>query len=354
MKPGKLLILVIAAALLVAGAVWSGRQRQANPPSAVGRLLLPKLDLQSIARVEIAHNGAPVALVRGDDGWTVTNLFGYPVDMDKLQTALLKLAELKIGEVAHGVNIDTNATLVDLQGGSGRPLATLRLGSRSDSRPDRPPQGRYVAVAGDSQVYLVKDALESFDGEAREWVNSQLLSLQSSDIQTVEIASPTGQVLTLSRTNGTLQLQGITTNEEFDTSKSYGIESACSYLNFTGVANPKLDAAQTGLAAPGRYSVTLKNGDAYTARVGTAAPGGDRYVRIEATLAPPGTNATAIAAYATHKAELDQKLGKWTYLISATTAENMTRTRAELVKPKVVTTNGTASAETPAAPATKE
>jgi len=355
MKPSKLLMLVIAAAVLVALAVWTNRQSRAVPPSIVGKKLLPSLAIDSVARVEIARSGAPVSIIRGDNGWTVTNLFGYPADVAKLQAALLKLAEQKIGEIGRGVNIDTNATLVDLQGASGKPLATLRLGARpaADRPGARPPQGRYVAVAGDSQVYLVKDGLEEFDGEAHDWVNSQLLSLTSTDIQTIELASPTSGVVTLSRESGSLQMQGITTNEEFDTSRSYGVESAFSYLNFTGVADPKLGDAQTGLAAPSTYRVRLKNGDLYTARIGSAAANGDRYLRLDATLAPPGTNATTQAEQATRKAELDQKFGKWTYLISAVNAENMTRSRAELVKPKVVSTNATASAEVPTAPGNK-
>ena len=350
MKPSKLLILVIAAAALVALAFWTNRQQRAAPPSAIGKSLLPRFDLESVARVEIARSGAPVSIVRGDDGWAVTNLFGYPADLTKLQAALLKLTEQKIGEVARGVNIDTNATLVDLQGASGKPLVTLRLGSRTPERSARTAQGRYVAVAGNPQVYLVKDTLEEFDVPPREWVNSQLLSIQSADIQTIELASPTGGVLTLARDGASLQLQGIATNEEFDTSKSYGVESAFSYLNFSGVADPKLTEAQTGLAAPSLYRVKTKNGDLYTARMGAVAAGGDRYVRMEAALAPPGTNATAKAEHATRKAELEQKFGKWTYLLAASTAENMTRTRADLVKPKVVSTNATATVEPPAAP----
>ena len=354
MKPGKLLFLVIIAAVLVALAFWTSRRTQAAPPSMIGKQLLPQLALESVARVEIARSGAPIEIVHGDDGWTVKNLFGFPADVPKLQTALLALAELKIGESARGVNIDTNATLVDLQGASGKPLATLRLGPRSPAsgmeRPgSRQPVGRYVAIAGDSQVYRVKDGLEAFDGEPREWVNSQLLNLSSADIQAIALTSSTGAVLTLFREGANLQLLGISTNEEFDTSKSYGVESALSYLTFTGVADPKLDDAAAGLATPSIYRAKLKNGDLYTARIGAAAANGDRYLRLEAMLAAPGTNATAQAEHASHQAELDQKFKKWTYLVSDMTAENLTRTRAELVKPKVVASNTTTSADAPAA-----
>ena len=165
-----------------------------------------------------------------------------------------------------------------------------------------------------------------------------------------ELASPTGGVATLSRKNGSLQMQGLATNEEFDTGKSYDVESAFGYLNFSSVANPKLSDEQTGMTAPSTYRVLLKNGDQYTARIGSAAAAGDRYLRLDATLAPPGTNATAQVEQGTRKAELDRKFATWTYLIAASTAANMTPTRAELVKPKVVATNDTATVEHPAMP----
>ena len=71
---------------------------------------------------------------------------------------------------------------------------------------------------------------------------------------------------------------------------------------------------------------------------------------MDVQLAPPGTNATAQAEYTMRKAEMEQKFRKWTYLISSATAENMTRPRSDLVKPKVVSTNATDSASAPAKP----
>lgn len=354
MKSGKLLLLAIVAIVLVALAIRSNHQQQTAPPSSIGKRLLPGLVLDSVSRVEIAHTGAPIAIVRKQDTWTVQNLFDYPADLSKLQSALLALSGMKVGEVARGVNIDTNATLVDLQGASGKPLATLRLGSTPSAAADRAgsrrPQGRYVAVAGDPQVYLVKEPLSEFDGAPRDWANRQLLSLSSSDIQSIELSAPTSTVLTLVRDGNAWKIDGLSTNEELDTGKSYGVESALCYLTFSDVADPKLNDATTGLNAPGMYHIKLKNGDQYTARIGSANATGDRYLRLEAQLAPPGTNATAQAEYATHKADLEQKFNKWTYLVASSTAENMLLKRADLIKPKAPATGDTASTSTPVAP----
>jgi hypothetical protein len=355
MKPSKLLILLVVAVALLALAYRSSYRRHAAPPSGIGRTVLSGLNLDAVARVEIARNAQPrIVIQRGEDGWTVTNLFGYPADLAKLGNNLQTLAAMKVGDLQTDMNLDTNdITLVDLQAASGKPLATLRLGKHyqrpGEAAWNTSAGGRYLAVAGDSRVYLVKDTLNDFDGDAKDWVSSQLLNLSQSDIQTIELSSPTGQVFTLSRATGTLQAQGLSTNEELDVSKTYGIESAFGSLSFAGVANPALTDAQTGLASPSVFRVTLKNGDAYTARIGGAATNQtDRYVRLSATLAPPGTNATQKAEVAARQKENEQKFGKWTYLISSYTAENMTRTRAELVKPKVAATNETPAATSPA------
>lgn len=355
MKPSKLLILLVVAVALLALAYRSSYRRHATPPSGIGRIVLSGLNLDAVARVEIARNAQPrIVIQRGEDGWTVTNLFGYPADLAKLGNNLQTLAAMKVGDLQTGMNLDTNdITLVDLQAASGKPLATLRLGKHyqrpGEAAWNTSAGGRYLAVAGDSRVYLVKDTLNDFNGDAKDWVSSQLLNLSQSDIQTIELSSPTGQVFTLSRATGTLQAQGLSTNEELDVSKTYGIESAFGGLSFSGVADPALTDAQTGLASPSVFRVTLKNGDAYTARIGGSPTNQtDRYVRLNAVLAPPGTNTTQKAEVAAREKENEQKFGKWTYLVSSYTAENMTRTRADLVKPKVVATNETPAATSPA------
>ncbi len=356
MKLSKLLYLVILAGALLALATWTSKRHHAAPPSGIGRALLPQLDLETVARLEITHTGAPLIIARGDDGWRVESLFGFPADVAKLRDNLLKIKELKIGDVARGMNIDTNATLVDIQSSAGKPLATLRLGKRYEHASSGGAYGgnaggRYLSVAGDPKVYLVKESLDDFDGDGKVWVDTQLLNVPSTDIQTIELAAPTGTVVTLSRATGALQLQGLATNEEFDASKAYGVESAFSYLSFSGVADPKLDDAKMGLTAPSTYRVRLKNGDLYTAQIGQAVTNvTDRYLRLTAELAPPGTNATQKVEFEKRKTDLDRKFSHWTYLVSAYTADNMTRTRADLVKPKVTTTNAVETATDAIAP----
>ena len=359
MNPRQLLVLVVAAAVLGGLACWSMRSGRNAPPADIGKPVLPGLDLARVARVDVAKPGADIAVVQGADGWVVTNLFNYPADVGKLRANLLKLHDLRVADVSrNAAAVSGDVARVELRDAGGRVLADLRLGAPykrgggGERDQWRGPSGRHVAPAGSRQAWVVKETLDEFDGDAKSWADTQILAVPGADIESVEMAAPTGSVVALVRTNGSLQIAGLSTNEEFETSKSYGIESALSYLNFSGVADPALPDVQTGLATPAVYRVRLKNGDAYAARIGaTATNSTDRYARFSAELAAPGTNATQKAEYEKRKAELDQKLGRWTYLITSYTAENMTNTRAGLVKPKAPATNEVASVTTTNAPA---
>jgi len=123
--------------------------------------------------------------------------------------------------------------------------------------------------------------------------------------------------------------------EEFDTSKSYGVESALNYLNFNTVVDPALTDEKLGISTGSVFKVTLKNGESYTAKIGAAAEGGtDRYFKISAAFSAVGTNATENATLAKKVEAFNAKAGKWAYTIASYGAENMTKARSDLVKAK--------------------
>ena len=113
-------------------------------------------------------------------------------------------------------------------------------------------------------------------------------------------------------TNSTWVLKGLTEKEELDTSKTYSLDSALSYLDFNSVADPKLTEAELGFATGAVYTVTYKEGSNTVKRVATVGNkvkgGSDRYFKMD--------NAD------------------WVFTISSYSAENMMKTRKDLVKAK--------------------
>ncbi len=334
----KNLVILGAAAVVLGGAAWycnSGRAVRA--PSIVGEKILPSFDVADVARIEIG-GAKKVQLVADDKGWKLQSLYGYPADVTKIRENLLKLTELKVGQVANGKKLASPAT-VDIQNAAGKSLAALPLGETHTSKPKGQaamyggggyPDGRYVEYKG--KTVLVKETLDAFDGDPKKWVDTRIASVSASDVKSVVFEQGKEKV-SLTRKDSTWTLAGLGPKEELDTSKTYSLDSALSYLDFTDIADPKKSDADLGFTTGCVYSVTLKNGESYTAKVG-GKNGSDRWVRLSATFKAVGTNATENAASEKKVKEFNDKVARWTYAVSSYSADNMSKKRADLVKAK--------------------
>ena len=339
MKSKNLVILIVLAAVLVAAARLTSGNRRAGAAPASGEPLFPRLDLTAVRAVEIASEGKTLRIEQRDDGWAVTNAFGYPADLSRLRPALLALSELKAGHrQPGGASIDpATATEVSLFGENGATLASIVLGAtRESNRQQETPygmfgvgaDGRYVSRGGSKEVYLVKESLTEFEPSAKTWLDTELLSVPASSLARIEIAPPDGPAAAFDRSSGALRMEGLAEGETFDDAKACPLESAIAYLRFSDVADPALDDAATELGpeAAHRFSATTRDGVTYTALVGATAPNGsDRYLRLAID---PGTNAVPeeLAAKRDRFAWFD-------FLVSSYAAQNLSHERADFLKP---------------------
>lgn len=310
----KSLFTLLGVAVVLGGAAYF-MQRGSRPAAAKlnGKAILPGLRVADVARVEAGK----FTLAASADGWKVESLHGYPADREKIAENLMKLAELKVGQVARGRKLGSE-TKVALKDASGKELATLALGDKHMKKPTGQaamygggyPDGRYVAFGG--ETVLVKDTLDAFDGEVRSWCNTRIASIPSTDVQAVSFKHGAEVVELTKGTNSVWTLKGLTDKEELDTSKTYSLDSALSYLDFNAVADPKLTEAELGFATGYVYTVSVKDGSNTVTRVATVGnkvkDGTDRYFKLDD--------------------------GKWIFTISSYSAENMMKTRKDLVKAK--------------------
>lgn len=387
MRGKHLAILLVLAVILAGAAVISRRNDQSAPPSVIGRLLLPELDVNAIERIEVATQASKATIERGEEGWVVVEKHRHPADFDVIRDNLIALSELKIGDapalsqdkrISLGIadlsdgNEDT--TLVKLSASGGNALATLILGKEhmrkangSASRFGGYPDGRFLSIDGGKNVYLVSEALSDFSDDSLEWIDTSLLDVSGSDLVRVTLSDPGGQSIELTQPEGESGLvpDALTENEEPESSKLSSIRNALSYLKFSDVADPSLTADETGLSSPARFDAESKEGVLYTVLVGDEAEDNRRYARISATLlerdapakeAPTeGPNAEpASDGSASKEAEasddsdddvmseerkneildLNARLSKWTYVIDDYKADAMIASREDLVKEK--------------------
>ena len=310
----KSLFTLLGVAVVLGGAAYF-MQRGSRPAAAKlnGKAILPGLRVADVARVEAGK----LTLAASADGWKVESLHGYPADREKIAENLMKLAELKVGQVVRGRKLGAE-TKVALKDASGKELATLALGDKHMKKPTGQaamygggyPDGRYVAFGG--ETVLVKDTLDAFDGEVRSWCNTRIASIPSTDVQAVSFKHGAEVVELTKGTNSVWTLKGLTAKEELDSSKTYSLDSALAYLDFNSVADSKLTESELGFTTGYVYTVTYRDGSNTVKRVATVGnkvkDGSDRYFKLDNQ--------------------------NWIFTISSYAAENMMKSRKDLVKDK--------------------
>ncbi len=232
MNNKNLVMLAGAAVVLVGAAYFMNGGRKPSAPGLMGKPVLADFDIASVASVEI---GDKVKLVAADDGWKIESLGGYPADKAKIVENMLKLKELKVGQVARGRAI-ASPVEVSLKDASGNAVVTLTLGekhvkqSSGESMYGGYPDGRYVKC-GDATV-LVADTLDAFDGDPKRWCDTHIVDTP--------------------------------------------------YVSFTGIADSGLSEDELGFATGKVCKVTVKGDTNRVATVGATVKGGsDRYLKLD-------------------------------------------------------------------------
>ena len=160
-----LIVLAGVAAALGIAAYFANGSSKKGAPRLNGEKVLPGLDAGAVASIEF---GDKLKLSSGADGWTVPTYHNYPADRSKLADCLLKLAELKVGQVVRGKALDGAKDLV-LRDASGKELTRLSLGEKHSKWG----HGRYAGYK--NETVLLSDSLDFFDGEGRSFVETKIV-----------------------------------------------------------------------------------------------------------------------------------------------------------------------------------
>lgn len=201
-------VTVLAAALVVLGAVALIAQYDPQPPAPGGGLLLPDLgeDLDRVTRVSVVGAGsAPVAtLVRGEDGsWSVAEKDGYPADTEKVRQTLISLAEARIVEPktanpdfydrlgVEGVEDEAAGGVAVTLTGADMPVNVIVGDTEGTSQV-------YVRQADQAQSFLV-DRNPDVGNETTDWLATEILAIPGDRMARVTVTHPDGEVVSVSK-----------------------------------------------------------------------------------------------------------------------------------------------------------
>src|SRR5688572_19557718 len=201
MSPRRVVILLIAALLVVAGALWLSSQRHLDRAVAVGQTVLPglKQELNNVTEVRLAKGDSThTTLKKAGTEWMVAER-NFVADAGRVRKLLRVLAALEVMEEktsdpqrysAIGVE-DAAATRVDVIASGGRKWALL-AGKSSGSK------SSYTRVAGAKQSFLSTPRLD-LDFEPQSWLDKTIVDIPEARIQTVEVQPAKGPSYTVTR-----------------------------------------------------------------------------------------------------------------------------------------------------------
>ncbi|MDP6490702.1 MAG: DUF4340 domain-containing protein [Kiritimatiellia bacterium] len=376
MKAKNLIVLLVIAVVLGGVAIWTQRSDE-EPSDLIGELVVGELPLNDVAALVITTPDSTSRLARSADVWVSESDFNYPADFNRIKAAVLKVSELKVGQVVEAEAADKAAmkmvspidspdggTQVDLLDASGKQLASLLVGETrkrsgdAQSRFGAYPDGQFVSPDSGETVYLVTDTLYEFN-QASGWLDKELVSVQGTDVTSVSIAGPDRDTLELAPSEGgsDLVVPELGKQEEMNATQANSIKSALSYLRFESVADPTLADDTLALDTPDTFVVRTKRGEIYTVQIGAKTPDSDnRYARVSVALEPAAPEASpaddaeqtgeekqAAEAEKTRKSEaraaleqtvadLNATLGPWTYVIASYKTDAMRSTRDQVVQ----------------------
>ena len=201
-------VTVLAAALVVLGALALLAQYDPQPPAPGGGLLLPDLgeDLDQISQVSVVGAGSEsvATLVRGDDGsWTVAEKDGYPADVDKVRQTLIGLAEARIVEPktanpdfydrlgVEAVEDEAAGGVAVILAGADTPVNVIVGNTEGTSQV-------YIRGADQAQSFLV-DRNPDVGNETSDWLATEILAVSGTRMARVTVTHPDGEVVTASK-----------------------------------------------------------------------------------------------------------------------------------------------------------
>jgi hypothetical protein len=205
MTPQRVILLLIAGVLVIAGALWISSQRHLERATLAGDSVLPGLEksLNAITEVHLSKgDGTRATLKKGATDWTVTER-NYPADSGRVRKLLLDLSGLKVVEektrnhalyaqlgVEDANSPKATSTLVELI----TPAKTyaLLVGKPGEG------QNGFVRVAH-TEPSLLGHPLVTVDADPRHWLDRAMVDIAENRIKQAAIEPATGPSYTAAR-----------------------------------------------------------------------------------------------------------------------------------------------------------
>jgi hypothetical protein len=347
-------LLIFAAVTLTVVIVAAVIVRQQAPQTELPREpLLPGLSarINDAAEIAIESRRDRTILRRSGDAWVIANADGYPALFDRVRALLISLSELKTLErktrnpaLYHRLGVEdpgaegSQSLRVIVRDSGGGVLADLIIGKPRLSRITNQPTGLYVRMPDAAQALLVEGGLE-IAADKTAWFDADILNIPATRVREVVIRHPNGETLVVSRTDpadADFILEGLPPDRRLKSQVT--VNRLGSVLQDVRASDAR---ARAGFNFPeDATQVTVRTLDGLVATVRTARVGGASYAQFDFDAGPApeppaagGSEAQAGPTAAEEAAAINQRLGRWVYLIPEFKYEILTETLDNLTLP---------------------
>jgi len=310
--------------------------------SVLGQKLFEDLQVRDIDRILITGHEGQVTLHSSPDGWAVADRNGFPADFSRIAELVKKVQDLKIGrsfqaseeiQTRLALHIPGKADIPGPQKGTrirfetdqGAPLVDMLVGSARQS--SSASGGQYVMPLDGSEVYLVDKTFRFLNTNPVEWLNRELLNVETDHILRIEAYAVASDkpLYTLMRTEPETDftLKPAPSSGQVEQAEVKRVTEALTPLRIEDV-----QSREKPITARHRFEYTLSDNRRYTVTIGEKkeADEGETLYRvqldagvIERSEKTPGQNPSD------PEERMDQQkdhLSQWTYLVSEWEIDN--------------------------------
>ncbi len=363
MNAKTLWILLAAAGATVAVATLSLNREDSAADAGARPKFLPGLAarVNDVASIRVQREGASYTLQRTGDTWGLAEKGGFPVQMDAVRKTILALADMTIVEPktadperyeklgVQDINSPgSKSVLLTLSGKDGAEIAKVVVGKEADLKGALLSGQVYVRRGGEAQSYLVTGSLDLHESGTN-WLLKEIVKVPQDRIRSIEVRQPDGETLLVDRPNPETRdfvIHDIPEGKEptYPTAAN-SMAAALEYVNLEDVLPAGEVDFTSGVGPIARFvcfdglvlTVTTKDQDGksfatfHAAYEPPAAP-------VEVGPQAPPEAAAASAAKKTPEevqqevADLNERLQRWTYVISSYNRTQFGKKRSELLK----------------------
>jgi hypothetical protein len=250
-RKNRVAIGAVAFFALLGVTLWAVSSRN-REPSGSAELPSVELDKDAITTLEITRpQNERVVISKVGEAWRITDPLDAPADQSNIESALNRLADLRITRIvasqpesyARLQVDDANAVKVIVRAGEAK-LAELLVGKYG---------GGVTMVRMDerAEVFGASGSLRyAFDRELKSWRNRKVVSFETAEVEKIRFENHRGTFEFERTEDGWNAVRSKPTLRDFDPKKVTGLVSTAARLTASDFASEDTSPARAGLSKP--------------------------------------------------------------------------------------------------------